>query len=305
MGEAERRCAVLFVDVAGSTALHSTLGEGEATRRLAALIQAISREVEAHRGTVLKSDGDDILAVFEGAPERVGDAAHAAIQIQKTASQFGLSVYAGLHDGSVTFRDVLGRRDVAGLAVNVAARLHKLTPGVAGTIFLSSESARLLPADLTARTRSYGARPLKGVGDVEISTLDWNDEDLGIATVHIGSVAEARARDLLLSYQGSTERLSEDDSPAVLGRSPNHCRIVVSDPSVSSRHVLLVLQYKIWVAKDVSRNGTWLKDAASGDELHLQGGEANLPRGGALCLGHPFGGVEASRCTLTFSLVEP
>jgi hypothetical protein len=170
---------------------------------------------------------------------------------------------------------------------------------------LSSKSARLLPADLTARTRAYGVRPLKGVGDVEVSTLDWNDDDLGIATVHIGSVVEARARDLLLSYQGATERLSEDDSPAVLGRSPSHCRIVVNDPSVSSRHLLLVLQNRNWVAKDVSRNGTWLKDAASGDELHLQGGEANLPRGGALCLGHPFGGVEASRCTLTFSLVEP
>ena len=304
MGEAERQCAVLFVDVAGSTALHAKLGEAEATRRLAALIEAISREVETHRGAVLKSDGDDILAVFDRGPERVGDAAHAAIQIQKTASDFGLSVYAGLHDGNVTFHDVLGRRDVAGLAVSVAARLHKLTPGVAGTIFLSSESARLLPADLIARTRAYGVRPLKGVGDVEISTLDWNDEDLEMATVHIEGVAEAAARDLLLSYQGGTERLSEGDSPAVLGRSPKRCRIVVSDPSVSSRHVLLVLQNKIWVAKDVSRNGTWLKDAASGDEIHLQGGEANLPRGGALSLGHPVGSANA-RCTLTFSLVEP
>lgn len=281
-----RHCGVLFIDVAGSTALRAEVGDAEAAARLRHLLDALTDLVRAHHGRVLKSDGDDLLCLFCRGAEAAGDVAEASISAQRAARSAGLGLYAGLHVGPVKFVEVLGRTDVDGLAVNYAARLHKLTPGVPGSIFLAGEAVDALPAYLRDHTRLFGNRHLKGIGDARVYTLDWDDR-LTVAATQMAGRLTAVQTALLLKHAGGTLRLRAGDPPLLVGRSRSQCAIVLEDPEllVSSRHVQILHQHGGWYAKDVSRNGTWLLNGTTGDAVRLLNNETLMPRSGSLHVG--------------------
>ncbi len=298
-----RDYAVLFVDIAGSTELRRTLGEAQASRRLGSLLEALFAQVATHCGEVMKSDGDDVIAIFSRDGHAAGDAAGAAIAAQQTAHDAGLAIYAGIHAGPLHFLNVLGRRDVEGLAVNYAARLHKLTPGVPGSIFLVRETVDALPPDLQQKTRIYGERVLKGLGRAEVHTLDWREQLTMIPTRYATAQIQSEAG-LVLKIAGASLRLAAGDSPLLLGRSKSQCQLTVDDPGalplVSSRHAQVLHKHGQWWLNDFSRNGTWLRDEVIGDERQVLGGEATLPRVGALCLGRAFAADREGAFTVHF-----
>ena len=74
-----------------------------------------AKEVEKHRGKLIKTTGDGILATFDG-PAR---AIKCAIAFGSAAKQIGLPVRAGLHTGEVETRGA----DIGGIAVHAAARV--------------------------------------------------------------------------------------------------------------------------------------------------------------------------------------
>ncbi|MBL6751715.1 MAG: hypothetical protein ISP90_14405 [Nevskia sp.] len=281
-----RHCGVLFIDVAGSTALRAQIGDAGAAERLRRLLDVLTELVRAHHGQVLKSDGDDLLCLFSRGTEAAADVAEAAISAQRAARGAGLGLYAGLHVGPVTLIEVLGRTDVDGLAVNYAARLHKLTPGVPGSIFLAQDAVNALPAYLRDHTRLFGNRHLKGIGDARVYTLDWDDR-LTVAATQMAGRLTAIHSALLLKHAGGTLLLRAGDPPLLAGRSKSQCAIVFEDPDllVSSRHVQILHQHGGWYAKDVSRNGTWLLNGATGDAVRLLNNETLMPRSGSLHIG--------------------
>ena len=71
--------------------------------------------VEKHRGSLIKTTGDGILATFDGP----GRAVRCAMALSAATKQIGLPLRAGLHTGEIEVRG----RDIGGIAVHAAARV--------------------------------------------------------------------------------------------------------------------------------------------------------------------------------------
>ena len=114
--EIERVLAtVLFTDIVDSTRRATVMGD-HAWRRLLDDHDAIAKQtVEKHRGRLIKTTGDGILATFDGP----GRAVRCALAFSAAAGQIGLPLRAGLHTGEIELRE----RDVGGIAIHAAARV--------------------------------------------------------------------------------------------------------------------------------------------------------------------------------------
>lgn len=288
MTEATQTAAVLFVDIAGSTSLRSRVGDAEAGRRMADLLKILSGVAETHGGGVLKSDGDDLLVLFQQADSAASAAGQAALECQLEAREHGFSLYAGLSFGPVRQIEVLGRPDIEGLCVNLAARLHKLVPNQPGFVFLDHATAALLVPDLKERCRPFGRRELKGIGAVDVMSMDWDDcRTAAATTMDVFSTRRTEPRDLVLSIGGTRKSFPAEHHSVTVGRS-HSCNLVIPSPLVSSRHVEFVWEGDSWTARDLSRNGTWVRLTGPGSEVRLQGRVLPLGARGALCLGQDF-----------------
>jgi class 3 adenylate cyclase len=106
---------VLFTDIVGSTRRAAEAGDQVWRRLLEEHDRAARRAVAQHRGTLVKTTGDGILATFDGP----GRAIRCAPTFGAAAARLGLSVRAGLHTGEI---ELLGE-DVGGIAVHAAARV--------------------------------------------------------------------------------------------------------------------------------------------------------------------------------------
>jgi DNA-binding winged helix-turn-helix (wHTH) protein len=300
-----RQCAVLIVDISGTVGLRSQLGDAAAGRRIRLLLEAIIEAARQRGGEFIKSYGDDVMAIFER--DALASAAHTAIAAQRLARQAGLQLYAGFHAGAVEFRQTMGHPDAVGLTVNFAARLHKLTEGAPGRIFLAEASVPALPAALRACTSRYGLRELRGIGEAGICTLDWEDAASATATVFDAGREPAGGASALLLGHGARElRRQPGDEPCLVGRG-RECGLRVPDPEprVSSTHLLFEHAAGRWFVQDISRNGTWLRDGRSGEESRLPNcKQATLPRSGLLCLGRPFADDPEGLYTLRFAIAD-
>ena len=296
-GSAVRECTVLIVDVADSTRLRARIGDGPAEQRIRQLLDAIIATARSRRGEFIKSYGDDVMSVFEG--RSISAAADAAIAAQRLAARAGLDLYAGLHAGPVEFRDTMGHPDAVGMTVTLAARLHKLT-GAPGRIFLAEECVESLSPELRRRATLYGARELKGVGMVNVWSLDWQDSTLETQVVPSAAPAMAPAS-LTLRHRERTVRLSERRS-YVVGRGVDATLCVPDpEPRVSTAHLQLEHTATGWFVQDISRNGTWLRDGATGEVRQLPHiSRCLLPRSGALCLGRSFADDAQGQFTVSF-----
>jgi class 3 adenylate cyclase len=129
------RLALVFTDLAGSTALYAQRGDPRAYHLVRLHFDVLFAVADQHGGTVVKNIGDAIMAVFQSPAE----ALQAALAMQAgigalngrellTADE-ALILKVGLHSGpclSVTLND---RPDYFGTTVNVAARVQGLSAG--------------------------------------------------------------------------------------------------------------------------------------------------------------------------------
>jgi class 3 adenylate cyclase len=121
---------VLFTDIVGSTQVAARLGD-EGWVALRARHDALVRtELDRFRGKEVVTTGDGFLAIFDG-PAR---AVRCAVEIGRSVRSLGIEIRAGLHTGEIEVRG----REVAGLAVNIAARVMALADDarilVSGTV---------------------------------------------------------------------------------------------------------------------------------------------------------------------------
>jgi adenylate cyclase len=298
-----RECAVLIVDIAASTRLRTAVGEAAAEQQIRRLLDAIIATARSRRGEFIKSYGDDVMAVFEG-PAGVSAAADTAIAAQRLAAAAGLELYAGLHAGPVEFRQTMGHPDAVGLTITMAARLHKLT-GAPGQIFMARQWVESLSPELRGRAKLYGPRELKGVGLVEVWTLDWRDSVLETMVTPVPAFRPPAASSLTLRHGANERRLLANRS-YVIGRGVG-AALCVPDPvpRVSTTHLQLEHTLAGWFVQDISRNGTWLRDARTGEERqlpHLH--RLPLPAAGELCLGRAFAEDPGREFTVSFASGE-
>ena len=106
---------LLFTDIVASTRLAAEMGDQNWRRLLDSHDQLARQMVERHRGNMIKNTGDGILATFDGP----GRAVRCALAFSVAAKQLGLTLRSGLHTGEIEVRG----RDIAGIAVHVAARV--------------------------------------------------------------------------------------------------------------------------------------------------------------------------------------
>jgi class 3 adenylate cyclase len=106
---------VLFTDIVDSTRSAATMGDHAWRRLLDNHDQLAIQTIEKHRGTLVKSTGDGILATFDGP----GRAVRCALAFGTASKQIGLPLRAGLHTGEIEVRG----RDIGGIAVHAAARV--------------------------------------------------------------------------------------------------------------------------------------------------------------------------------------
>jgi class 3 adenylate cyclase len=122
------RVGVLFTDLSGSTALYERLGDAEACSVVLDHFEVIRAAVEATQGTVLKTIGDAVLALYPDESAAALGAAAVDRAVGKHLAQRGLTGVLGLKlavDGGPGFLVREGERlDVYGRIVNRAARLE-------------------------------------------------------------------------------------------------------------------------------------------------------------------------------------
>jgi class 3 adenylate cyclase len=143
---------VLFTDIVDSTAVAAKLGDrswSEVVERSEADSRSI---VERHRGRVIDTAGDGLLASFDG-PGRAIRCAKALVEAMADA---GLPIRAGLHTGEC---ELTGDR-LRGLAVHIGARVVALA---GPSEVLVSTTVKDLVAGSGFEFADRGVHALKGV----------------------------------------------------------------------------------------------------------------------------------------------
>jgi pimeloyl-ACP methyl ester carboxylesterase len=159
---------VLFTDLVGSTDRAVAVGDAR-WRALREMHDDVTRaEVARHHGRAVKSTGDGFLATFAEAP----DAVRAASAVIEQVRRLGLELRAGAHSGPI---DVLDDGDVAGTAVNTAARVAGLAS--AGEILVTDAVRGRLAASVPLRP--WGVAELKGLpGSYTLHAVEGEVDEL-------------------------------------------------------------------------------------------------------------------------------
>ncbi len=127
-GDPDRVLAtILFTDIVGSTKTAAKLGDSGWKNLLAKHNDIVRRELSKFRGREVKTTGDGFVATFDG-PGRAIRCAKAVVESLKAVD---ISVRAGVHTGECELLE----DDIAGLAVDIAARVTDLADG--GEVLLS------------------------------------------------------------------------------------------------------------------------------------------------------------------------
>jgi pimeloyl-ACP methyl ester carboxylesterase len=151
--ELERVLAtVLFTDIVDSTRSAAVMGDKMWRRLLDSHDQLARQTVEKHRGHLIKSTGDGILATFDGP----GRAVRCALAFGAAARQIGLPLRAGLHTGEVEVRG----NDIGGIAVHAAARV--MSQSGANEVLVSRVVTDLV-AGAGLKFSERGSHELKGL----------------------------------------------------------------------------------------------------------------------------------------------
>lgn len=143
---------ILFTDIVDSTATATRLGDDAWRGIVSRAHEVAGREIDRYRGRLVKSTGDGVFALFDGAERAI----RAAAAISRETAALGLAIRAGVHTGEVEF--VAG--DVRGVAVHAASRV--MGAAGPGEVFVSS-TTRDLVADTELTFEDAGLHELKGL----------------------------------------------------------------------------------------------------------------------------------------------
>jgi class 3 adenylate cyclase len=149
---------VMFTDIVDSTPRAAELGDRRWRDLLDEHDRMVAAEIDRHRGLLVRTTGDGVLARFDGSVRGI----RCAQAIVGRAHELDLRVRAGLHAGEFLLRG----QDVAGLTVHIGARIA----AVAGPDEICvSSTVRDLVANSDIAFVDRGPHALKGVaGEREV-----------------------------------------------------------------------------------------------------------------------------------------
>jgi class 3 adenylate cyclase len=143
---------VLFTDLRGSTALYSSIGDAPAYALVRDHFKILHDVVTAQHGSVVKTIGDAIMAVFSNLPEALAATREMHEQLSHVNSKENarLQLKSGIHAGSCLAVNANDKLDFFGTTINLAARLVSHCNGddlvLTDEIYLRAETQKFLSA---------------------------------------------------------------------------------------------------------------------------------------------------------------
>lgn len=284
MSETTRDVCVVFADVSGSTRLYEKLGDSQALAAVEACVDAMKRATLLNKGRVVKTIGDEVMAVFDNAAQgmqAVCEMQQRIDELPPPAPGVKLAIRSGFHCG----RALIENDDVFGDTVNTAARMAGLAK--AGQIITTAAAVAALPDLLRQSCREIDALAVKGkADDVRICEVIWQENaELTMLSTRMAPAIPVEIR--LRLRHGSNELILGPARPLVtLGRGADS-DIVIQDPRASRSHAKIERRRDKFVLVDMSSNGSFV--TMHGErELALKREETILRGSGRIVFGHPW-----------------
>lgn len=274
---------VLFADVSGSTRLYEMLGDARAFATINACLEILRRLTTAHAGVVVKTIGDEIMAVF---PDAVA-AAQAACEMQMVVSakppidEIRVAIRIGFHAGAV----LENGGDIFGDTVNIAARMTEIAK--AQQIITTGTTIAMLPPIMRSATRSLDSLSVKGKSDdIEVREVIWQETEEMTMVVGNTYAPVNTTPTLQLNYRGNAFSVDANHPALTIGRD-EQANIVIQDRRASRIHARIERRRDKFVFIDMSSNGSYLiiNDEA---EIQLRREELVLRESGTISLGHSY-----------------
>ena len=248
-------CAVMFVDIAGSTKLYHEYGDTLAQDSIARSLIRMSELIKRNQGTVIKFIGDEILCHF---PD-VSSAIYTASTLNEILSEsedpngIEIKIRIGLHYGPT----IIDQNDIYGDTVNVAAAMREIARS--GQIITTGAVINEMPADLLATARQIDSSKLKGrQEETVIYELQWEDEEpTAIHSILTENKEDPNTR-LQIKYKNKEITLLEDMQPFTFGRDES-CSMTIDSKLVSRNHASIEYRKGKFIFVDSSTNGTYIQ----------------------------------------------
>lgn len=281
MEKSPQNLAILFADISGSAKLYETLGDAEALSTIDRCLTIIRQACVDSGGRVVKTIGDEVMAVFPAADAAARAAAdmQTRISMQRTSRGAQVAIHVGFNFGPVLEEG----NDVFGDSVTVAARLQNLAKG--GQVFTSAQTVEQLSPALRARTRSQQAHTVKGKQkDIDLFELVWQEaeDELTALSTHI----KFRPAQLALRHGDRQIDLSEATPTLSIGRDLQN-DLVIADRKASRLHARIERRRDKFVIIDHSSNGTYVTVQGEA-EIVLRREELVLRSRGQVSFGHAY-----------------
>ncbi|WP_061499884.1 adenylate/guanylate cyclase domain-containing protein [Ramlibacter tataouinensis] len=218
-----KQATVLFADIVSSTEQIAQLDPEQAMDRLKPAVTLMCEAVERFGGTIMRTLGDGVMALF-GVPKSLEGhatlACEAALHMQQafTSNPQGLSIRVGLHSGLVAsdpYAPDTGKGGGAhGLTIHLASRVVGVAPP--GGVTITQDCYSLVRASVDVE--SIGTPPLKGISHpVEIFRLGALKPAFASASFRQGKLTPFRGRDKEMALLQQAQRLTEMGEAQVVG----------------------------------------------------------------------------------------
>ncbi len=159
------RCAILFSDLTGSTALYSEVGDAAAFRLVDDHFDVLREAVAKHRGAVVKTMGDAVMAAFPDEESCAEAALECLTRFEgfRKKAKHGEKTHLklGLYGGPCYVVTANGALDYFGSTVNVASRLQHLAES--GEIVLERRVAERFKDDKRVKASEPTQVRVKGI----------------------------------------------------------------------------------------------------------------------------------------------
>lgn len=276
---------IVFADLSGSTRLYERLGDAAALATVERCLNTLKGAVRIHKGRVVKTIGDEIMAAFDDAARGM----HAAQEMQQRieelpspAQGIALAIRIGFAFGPALTEN----GDVFGDTVNTAARMAGLAK--AGQILTTADTVAALPDFLHTACRKMDVLTVKGKAeDICVCEVLWQE---GADLTMLGGLSAPSAMPvarLHLTHGDTAHLLGPDDTALGLGRDPAS-HLVIRDPRASRSHARIERRRDKFVLIDMSSNGTFVTIDGEA-ELMLKREELILRGRGRVVFGHAWG----------------
>ena len=273
---------MLFAGVTGAAELFQAAGDVRAADAITRCLEAFRQAAVESGGRVVKTMGEQIMALFPTANAAADAAARMQGAVESLAEMGGskLGARVAFHAGPVLQHD----NDIFGDSVNIASRL--VEQATKGQVLTTGETVELLATGLRNSTRRLYDITVRGKEEqISLCEYLWQKSPDITDFSALTSVLKAPRAGLRLRYRGKDVIRRRREESITIGRDAG-CMLVVAEVKASRQHCVIERRGQKFILRDHSTNGTYV--AVEGEEeIVLRREEIILRRHGWIAFGQP------------------